>query len=190
MNDETVELIKRAFPQLRNLNGIDLYLYLRNTEHRINQFVEGAEKELNGKKCFDNYADAICLQCKWFFCNDKDMRGGRCCNVKEDNLILTSGGGEWYFCIKECPNFTPQWLHTNIFSCPNDQFHETGYLNIGREQWGYCDACKAKWRVGSNLVSSWRDETEDIWKSNQEKLKDYKEVQAEGIREVTAHGEG
>ncbi len=35
------------------------------------------------------------------------------------------------------------------------------YLNIGMGHWFYCEKHKVRWFVGSNLFSSWRDETEE-----------------------------
>ncbi len=36
-----------------------------------------------------------------------------------------------------------------------------GCINIGASHWYYCNEHKAKWCVGSNLFSSWRNQTED-----------------------------
>lgn len=39
--------------------------------------------------------------------------------------------------------------------------HKTdGFINIGRGHWFYCKEHKAKWFIGSNRFSSWKDETE------------------------------
>ena len=38
---------------------------------------------------------------------------------------------------------------------------DDGYLNVGRTHWFYCKEHKKRWCVGSNLFSSWRDETEE-----------------------------
>lgn len=35
-----------------------------------------------------------------------------------------------------------------------------GYTNVGRGHWFYCNSHRAKWCIGSNLFSSWKDETE------------------------------
>jgi ssDNA-binding Zn-finger/Zn-ribbon topoisomerase 1 len=51
-----------------------------------------------------------------------------------------------------------------------------GYLNIGRDHWFVCDDHKTKWRVGSNLFSSWKDETDEEWASNKLHLEGYEEV--------------
>jgi hypothetical protein len=34
-----------------------------------------------------------------------------------------------------------------------------GCLNVGRTHWSYCKEHKTKWFAGSNMWSSWRDET-------------------------------
>lgn len=52
-----------------------------------------------------------------------------------------------------------------------------GYLNLGREHWFKCDEHGLKWWGGENLFSTWRDETSEIWKSNDELLGDYLEVE-------------
>ena len=44
--------------------------------------------------------------------------------------------------------------------CPH--CHQTdGYYNAGRNHWFFCREHKTKWWAGSNLFSSWRDETEE-----------------------------
>lgn len=52
-----------------------------------------------------------------------------------------------------------------------------GYLNVGREHWFVCDAHKTKWHVGSNLFSSWHDETEEGWLKNEYRLSQFMEVE-------------
>jgi hypothetical protein len=36
-----------------------------------------------------------------------------------------------------------------------------GYTNVGKSHWFFCREHKAKWCIGSNLFSSWQDETEE-----------------------------
>jgi hypothetical protein len=36
-----------------------------------------------------------------------------------------------------------------------------GYLNVGKGHWLFCKAHQVRWYVGSNLFSSWRDQTEE-----------------------------
>ena len=43
-------------------------------------------------------------------------------------------------------------------------------LNMGRVHFAVCDYCQHYWAVGSNLFSSWREETEADWMANEAKL--------------------
>jgi len=44
---------------------------------------------------------------------------------------------------------------------------EQGQLfNIGSSHWAACADCEMKWRVGANLLPSWREETHQDWKRN------------------------
>jgi hypothetical protein len=36
-----------------------------------------------------------------------------------------------------------------------------GYVNVGRNHWFFCAEHKTKWWGGSNLFSSWREQTEE-----------------------------
>jgi len=36
-----------------------------------------------------------------------------------------------------------------------------GYVNVGRGHWFFCIEHRVKWYAGSNLFSSWHDETEE-----------------------------
>ena len=38
---------------------------------------------------------------------------------------------------------------------------DDGYLNVGPNHWFYCAEHRARWFVGSNLFSSWREQTDD-----------------------------
>ena len=53
-----------------------------------------------------------------------------------------------------------------------------GYLNDGRDHWFFCDHHKAKWLVGSNLFSSWREEDDEVWRRNRFRLAEYITVRA------------
>lgn len=61
--------------------------------------------------------------------------------------------------------------------CPQC-YRTDGYLNVGRNHWFVCDSHKTKWCIGSNLFSSWKEESEETWRENAAKLKDYEEVKA------------
>ncbi len=52
-----------------------------------------------------------------------------------------------------------------------------GYINVGRNHWFVCDRHHTKWWAGSNLFSSWRDETEEQWLRNEYKLENYLSVE-------------
>jgi hypothetical protein len=36
-----------------------------------------------------------------------------------------------------------------------------GYANVGKSHWFYCREHRTMWNVGTNLFSSWRDQTEE-----------------------------
>ncbi len=52
-----------------------------------------------------------------------------------------------------------------------------GFLNLGRDHWAICSEHRTRWCFGSNLLSSWRNETEEDWQRNREKLADYQKVE-------------
>jgi hypothetical protein len=45
-------------------------------------------------------------------------------------------------------------------TCPHCHDY-SDIINIGRSHWMICETHKTKWWLGSNLFSSWRDQTED-----------------------------
>ena len=51
-----------------------------------------------------------------------------------------------------------------------------GYFNIERNHYFFCKKHKKCWCIGSNLFSSWRKESEDIWKKNKKKFAKYNEI--------------
>jgi hypothetical protein len=62
------------------------------------------------------------------------------------------GAGEWYFGL-----------------CPKCKKYD-GCLNVGPGHWYFCKEHRLRWFVGSNLFSSWRDETEAEQRRRYEKL--------------------
>jgi hypothetical protein len=68
-----------------------------------------------------------------------------------------------------------------IYDEPNDDglpcgcYREFGdrCYNIGRDHWAVCETHKYRWSPGGNLMSGWRDETEEDWKRNAEILAGY-----------------
>lgn len=52
--------------------------------------------------------------------------------------------------------------------------HEVRIFNINRGHFIACDTCRTCTFVGSNLMSSWREENEEIWRKNSYSVKGYK----------------
>jgi hypothetical protein len=59
-------------------------------------------------------------------------------------------------------------------ACGEDQSH---YVNVGRSHFFVCDVHRTFWWIGSNLFSSWRDETEEDWRRNAALLDTCREVE-------------
>lgn len=55
--------------------------------------------------------------------------------------------------------------------------HPVRLFNIGRGHFVACDSCRTYTFVGSNLMSSWRQETEDIWRRNSESVAGYEFIE-------------
>jgi hypothetical protein len=51
-----------------------------------------------------------------------------------------------------------------------------GYMNIRAAHWFVCDNHRTRWFIGTNLFSSWKDETEADWERSRQKLESYTEV--------------
>ena len=65
------------------------------------------------------------------------------------------------------PEVAPQFMN-----CP--YCGEKGkWLNVGSTHWGICTHCEVHWPIGTNLVPSWQDETEDDWNRNAKLLASY-----------------
>ena len=63
------------------------------------------------------------------------------------------------------------------FGCCPVCGHEGEYMNIERVHWNHCPEHGLKWRIGENLFSSWKHETEEDWKKNDEYLSPMPEVE-------------
>jgi hypothetical protein len=55
--------------------------------------------------------------------------------------------------------------------------HPTRLFNIGRGHWVACDVCRTCMFLGSNLMSSWRYESESLWRRNHDSVKGYAVVE-------------
>jgi len=54
--------------------------------------------------------------------------------------------------------------------------HETRRFNIGRGHFIACDCCRTFLLVGSNLMSRWRAESQDIWRANSDSVEGYEVI--------------
>jgi hypothetical protein len=71
----------------------------------------------------------------------------------------------------------PTSTRGNYFGgCPTCR-RTNGFINDGADHWFVCDTHKAKWYVGSNLFSNWREQTEEERLKNRDKLAKYREVE-------------
>ena len=62
--------------------------------------------------------------------------------------------------------------YSYVGSCPVcKELYE--YLNIGSAHWAYCDRCRIRRYIGSNLFPSWRAEAESIWQANEARIRDF-----------------
>ena len=82
-------------------------------------------------------------------------------------------------------NLNPSNTRDPFFGCP--QCGKTSKcLNIGRDHWCYCTDDRVTWMIGSNLFSSWRDETEADWAANRQFLDRFCPVQCDGTPDRAA----
>jgi len=51
------------------------------------------------------------------------------------------------------------------------------HVNVEKNHVGFCEEHKVRWGIGSNLFSSWRGESEEIWKKNAKMLETFTEVE-------------
>jgi hypothetical protein len=66
---------------------------------------------------------------------------------------------------------TPE-VAPRIMTCPYCGQHGK-WLNVGSTHWGVCSDCEVHWPIGTNLLPSWRDETEEVWNKNAKLLASY-----------------
>lgn len=64
---------------------------------------------------------------------------------------------------------------------------QDGFVNIGRDHWFYCERHRVTWCAGSNLFSSWREQTETDWRSNAAMLAGYRVVTPAGHERDRVH---
>ena len=94
---------------------------------------------------------------------------------REANAVLEAAGalGAWNF-----PRRFPDAIVVDDYfgGCPECGKND-GHLNIYRDHYFVCHAHKKRWSPGSNLFSSWKDETEAEWSVNAALLDGYDEVE-------------
>jgi hypothetical protein len=60
--------------------------------------------------------------------------------------------------------------------CPFCEFND-GYINDGPDHWFICKTHQTKWRVGSNMFSGWREETDEERLRSRYRLLNYRSVE-------------
>jgi hypothetical protein len=66
-------------------------------------------------------------------------------------------------------------LAPRVLACPGC-CEQGKWLNVGSTHWCVCADCELKWLLGSNLVPSWQDETEEVWSRNAKLLATYSDA--------------
>ena len=84
-----------------------------------------------------------------------------------------------------------EWLEAKgedlLGDCPRCGAND-GYMNVGREHWGVCHRHRAKWLRGENLFRSWREQSPEDWRANQDQLDHYDVVQPTVATKAVARG--
>jgi len=55
--------------------------------------------------------------------------------------------------------------------------HEIRVFNIGRGHFAACDSCRTYTFLGANMMSCWREESEDIWRRNSDSVEGYEFIE-------------
>ena len=74
--------------------------------------------------------------------------------------------------------------HSNVIPFPEPSYYgdcprcsrNDGYINLGREHWQVCHKHKVRWCIGSNLFSSWENETQQDQARNRHRIGHYQVV--------------
>jgi hypothetical protein len=66
-------------------------------------------------------------------------------------------------------------LSRQVVTCPSCG-ESVKSLNVGSSHWAVCRDCEVKWPIGANLLPSWRDEPEDVWKRNAALIASYSDA--------------
>ena len=79
-------------------------------------------------------------------------------------------------CLQEMPEICRSQFCLDHFGVCPKCLETDGCLHVGRDEWFVCREHKAKWYVGSNLFSVWREMTDEEFKNNEELLESYKDI--------------
>ena len=123
----TKESLKETFPELRNLDGrfLGLFLYelytksnnfLGELERDVEEFIIFAKSEIGDKKCSNNYvSDPLCSYCMYLkygydrhYCKKYPQMGETWKGDKDGtpaSIKHPASCTSWYWCIRVCPDF-------------------------------------------------------------------------------------
>jgi len=111
MDGTKLKALKQIFPELRNFEGRFFGLFLRKLSTEVEDWAIWARLELGKRKCANIYTtDVICERCKGFSVDTcgKNPSLGQDFNdlhCHGPSVLKHPNTGEWYWCIKECPDF-------------------------------------------------------------------------------------
>jgi hypothetical protein len=72
---------------------------------------------------------------------------------------------------------------TNYFGgCPKCG-RSDGLYNVYKDHWFVCHTHKVRWTIGSNILSSWRHETQDEQRERWAVVDDYQDIEGEALPE-------
>jgi hypothetical protein len=60
---------------------------------------------------------------------------------------------------------------------------QDGLFNVGRNHWFVCHEHRVRWYVGGNLLSGWKDQTEDEQREKWRRVEDYTDVSDQPLPE-------
>lgn len=78
-------------------------------------------------------------------------------------------------CNEQAVNDREQHLYHGCSECPPQRGPDDIY-NAGRSHWGACHVHRTAWWIGSNLFSSWRDETEAEQRERYREIEGYADM--------------
>ena len=75
------------------------------------------------------------------------------------------------------------WLHDGAgWKCRCPHHDNIPYLNVGQEHFFYCTECRAFSSIGSNLFSSWQNESGADWRKNAALIKGFEEANLVSVK--------